>query len=389
MRVLFATTAGAGHLRPLVPFAHACLRAGHYVLVAGPAGAAPLAERTGLAFRAVPEPTRAAVARFRAGQHGLPAGQAMTRVFTELYIGLYGGAALPGMLAAAEEWRPEVIVRESAEVASAVAADRLRIPHAEVSIALSSSAADRIQPLAEPRIDALRATVGLRPGGRPPLARLTLTPRSLDHPPAPAVHRFRERVPGGRRLRGEPLVYLSFGTEVPSPARHYFPALYRDAIAALGTLPVRTVVTIGDRRDPEELGPLPPSVHVERWLPQAAVLRDAVVTVTHGGAGSTLGALAAGVPLAVLPLFADQPLNARRIAASGAGMVVNDVAQLGGAVRALLRDRRYRDRARRVAAEIRALPPVDEAVDVLASLRSGDGRPRPPRSTRRAREQPA
>jgi UDP:flavonoid glycosyltransferase YjiC (YdhE family) len=42
----------------------------------------------------------------------------------------------------------------------------------------------------------------------------------------------------------------------------------------------------------------------------------------HGGSGSTLGALAAGVPLAVLPLFADQPQNARRGAEVGAGVAV-------------------------------------------------------------------
>ena len=31
--MLFATTRGAGHVGPLVPFAHACVRAGHDVAV--------------------------------------------------------------------------------------------------------------------------------------------------------------------------------------------------------------------------------------------------------------------------------------------------------------------------------------------------------------------
>jgi hypothetical protein len=44
---------------------------------------------------------------------------------------------------------------------------------------------------------------------------------------------------------------------------------------------VRTLVTIGDLRDPSELGPLPPSVRVERWVPQADVMQDAVAMVTH------------------------------------------------------------------------------------------------------------
>jgi UDP:flavonoid glycosyltransferase YjiC (YdhE family) len=42
--------------------------------------------------------------------------------------------------------------------------------------------------------------------------------------------------------------------------------------------------------------------------------------VGHGGSGSTLMAMAAGVPLAVVPLFVDQPYNARRVAALGAGL---------------------------------------------------------------------
>ena len=42
--------------------------------------------------------------------------------------------------------------------------------------------------------------------------------------------------------------------------------------------------------------------------------------VGHGGFGTTLGALLAGVPQVVVPLFADQPSNAERIAAIGAGL---------------------------------------------------------------------
>src|SRR6185312_5573561 len=69
-------------------------------------------------------------------------------------------------------------------------------------------------------------------------------------------------------------------------------------------------------------GPLAASVRVERWIDQPAVMRQAAVMVGHGGAGSVLGALAAGVPMALIPLFADQPLNARRIAELAAGVAL-------------------------------------------------------------------
>jgi MGT family glycosyltransferase len=170
----------------------------------------------------------------------------------------------------------------------------------------------------------------------------------------------------------EPLIYLSFGTEVPSPTRSYFPGVYRDALHALAGLPARILVAIGDRRDPAELGPLPASVQVERWVPQAAVMRAAEVSVGHGGAGSVLSALAAGVPMALVPMFADQPFNARLVAELGAGLMLEEgpasMPALEPAVRELLDDSRFRDRARRIADEIRALPPVDDAVDALSAL---------------------
>jgi hypothetical protein len=38
---------------------------------------------------------------------------------------------------------------------------------------------------------------------------------------------------------------------------------------------VRVLVAVGDRRDPADLGPVPSTVRVERWVPQAAVMRTA------------------------------------------------------------------------------------------------------------------
>ena len=192
--------------------------------------------------------------------------------------------------------------------------------------------------------------------------------------------RYRDPVAGwAPSLWGEwgdpeaPLLLLSFGTEVPSESRGHFPSLYRDALDALAGLPLRILVTTGGR-DPRALGPLPAAVRAERWVPQAAVLRDAAVMVGHGGAGSVLSALVAGVPMALLPQFADQPVNAHRVDELGLGIALAGVEGLGDAVRRLLSYPVYTDRARRVRDEIHALPPVDAAVDVLMSVADGDAR---------------
>jgi hypothetical protein len=108
----------------------------------------------------------------------------------------YGKAALPGMLAASTEWRTDVVVRESGEVSSMVAADRLGVPHAQVGIGLSTQLADRLLPLAVPRLDELRAMVGLAADPDARSARslvLTMAPPTLDDPSAPqssSVQRF-------------------------------------------------------------------------------------------------------------------------------------------------------------------------------------------------------
>jgi MGT family glycosyltransferase len=167
-----------------------------------------------------------------------------------------------------------------------------------------------------------------------------------------------------------PLVYVTFGSVAPS--MEFFPGLYRDAIGALGSLPLRLLVTVGRDRDPAALGPLPPNVRVERWVAQADLMPHVAAMVCHGGSGTVTMGLAGGVPMAVLPLFADQPWNAERVDALGAGIDLGGgpagIAGLREAVVRLTGDPSYRSSAQRIAAEMRALPPVDAAVGVLRGL---------------------
>jgi UDP:flavonoid glycosyltransferase YjiC (YdhE family) len=114
----------------------------------------------------------------------------------------------------------------------------------------------------------------------------------------------------------------------------------------------------------------------------ARVLDHADLVVCHGGSGTTLAALAAGVPLVIVPLFADQFENARRIATARAGRVVDTHIRTGGtrsinaaaapeitrSIEDVLGDVTYRDRTRAIAAEMTATPTVEE---VLTRLPSG------------------
>ena len=84
----------------------------------------------------------------------------------------------------------------------------------------------------------------------------------------------------------------------------------------------------------------------------------AAVTVCHGVSGTTLDALAAGVPLVVVPLFADKPQNAARVAIVGAG-IASRMDAIAGSVERLLADGAYARTTRAIASEMATLPPVD------------------------------
>ena len=380
MRALFSSTRGAGHFNPLVPFARAFERAGHEVLVAGPPDLAGPVEAAGFGFWRFDPPPEGELGEVWSRVPELPPDEANATVVGQIFGRLNTTAALPRLRAAFDEWRPDVVVRDPNEYGSALAAELHGIPHARVAVSLSSSEEVALG-LAAGEVDAIRRAAGLPPDPDAELLRaspwLSVFPRTLDEGDQPDTHRFRDPAwdepPGelpawwpGRE--DEPLVYVTFGSVAGS-----FPQalpVYGLALAAVAELPARVLLTVGRELDLDALPPAPDNVRVERWVPQQDVLAHATAAVVHGGSGSTLGAVAAGVPLVVVPLFADQPENARRVAEVGAGLAVEPnredpgatVGALREAVGAVLAEPSYRERAGTLAAELAGEPPVDEAV---------------------------
>ena len=381
MRVLLATTAGAGHFGPLAPLAEACRRRRDEVLVVAPPSFAPFVERAGYPFRPGADPPEDELRPVWELVPTLPPDEANVVVIRDVFGRLDARAMFPHVRAAIEEWRPDLVLRDPSEFASAVAAELHGVPHARVAIGLASMEALSLR-IAAVALDELRGSVGLPadPGGealrRSPY--LTSVPASVEDPDEsgpPGAHRFRD--PGSDAAPATlpdwwdggdaPLVYVTFGTvaaTLPMGA-----SAYRTALEAVDGLPVNVLLTTGDRGDPDALGPLPANVHAERFVAQAEVLGHAAAVVHHGGFGSTFGALAAGVPAVVVPLFADQPYNARRVEAVGAGLAVDaadGATALHGALERVLGDRSFGDEARRVAGEMRALPSADEVLARIA-----------------------
>lgn len=154
-------------------------------------------------------------------------------------------------------------------------------------------------------------------------------------------------------------------------------ALLQRIAEALGTLPVRGLLTTGPAVDPATV-PAPGNVLVTAAAPHSAALSHAAVTVTHAGHGTVVKSLAAGVPLVCMPLGRDQGEVARRVELAGAGITVGKGASprtIAGAVEKVLHEPSYRREARRLADEIAAETATDRAVAELEALaeRAGHG----------------
>lgn len=379
MRVLFTTTGSAGHLGPLLPFAAAVRRAGGEVLVATRASSAEQTRAAGVdvwSFADAPAAARDAVL---ASLGGLPLEEANARMLRDVFGGMDARAALPGVLDACATWRPDVVVSEPSEFAGRLAAARHGLPVVSVSIT-QFAVEQRMRAGIDAALHRLRSESGLAGPNGSGSAHFTLMPLLLEDPAIPGLpgtQRYREpegsstgRLPDWWDGASDPLVYVTFGSVAPQ-RDEVFPGLYRAVIAALGPLPVRILVTIGRDRDPAALGEVPANVHIERWVAQSDVMPHARAMVCHGGTGTMRAGLAAGIPQVLLPLFADQPYNAARVDALGAGIALEPGPAADGvaaAVRTVLTDRRYATRAAAIAADIRALPLVDEAATRLREL---------------------
>mgnify|MGYP002624312321 CR=1 FL=1 len=219
-----------------------------------------------------------------------------------------------------------------------------------------------------PALNAARGALGLRP-----LARLmdqhdaaeaillgtsrsfdfapeTLPPRvsyigpQLDEPcwAAPWVDPF---APHDAR----PLALVGFSTTFQNHA-----GVLQNVIEAIAPLPMRAVVTLGGSIEAGELRGAE-NVAIVESAPHHAVLRQARLAVTHGGHGTIMKALAAGVPLLIMPHGRDQADNGVRVAARGAGLALDrtsDVATIRAALSRLLEEPEFAARAQELGKAI-------------------------------------
>lgn len=118
VRVLFSTTAGAGHFGPMVPIAQACVAAGHAVAVAAPTSFARNVHAAGLTHLPFPDVPEDQIGPVFARLPSLSREEADHVIAAEVFGRLDAQAALPTLLDTVADWRPDI-----ADVAEALAAE--------------------------------------------------------------------------------------------------------------------------------------------------------------------------------------------------------------------------------------------------------------------------
>ena len=373
VRVLLTSTPLDGHVRPMLPLAHELRRRGHELAVATHESFHEHVANEGYAALAAGT-SHADASRglepFQAELDAMPPLARREHIYPRLFGRGHAPPKLDGLLRVCADWRPDVLVFESSDIAAPVVSAALGIPAVNHSFgAMIPLAALR---RTEDAVLPLWRSVGLEP---PPYAGafdglyVDICPPSLAWEQPPGKHiRLAPAAPGAGsapawlEALGRPLVYVTLGTVFNEPE------LLRRLLAALDDVPA-ALVTTGRDVDPAALGPAPAHVRVEPFVPQADVLPSCAAVVAHGGSGSTLAALAHGLPLVIVPRGADQFENAARVESAGAAVVVMppdvDSDTVGAAIRRVLDEPSFADAARRIAAEIASMPgPAEVAVAV-------------------------
>ncbi len=388
MRVLCSCVPGYGHFHPMVPLARALQDAGHEVAFATEARFCRRAAQAGFpVFPAGIGPGKAferTLLRPDAG--GLGPDDAW-RFGAQMFAAVAAPAKVPDLVAVLDDWRPDVVIHDVTDFAGPVAAAAAGIPWAAHSLgplfplALSRLGAELVAPL--------WTEWGVTPGdlgGMFASHYLDICPPSLQSPDIvqlPNVVRPLRPVPfdavAGETLPTwveglprQPTVYVTLGT-LDNDA----PGVLEAAVEGLSGEALNVIVTVGPNRDPAELGPQPPNVHVERYIPQSLLLPRCDVVVAHGGSGTTLAALAQGLPLVVLPQGANQFGNAERCAELGVAIRLLpgqvDATSIRQSVRALVEHASFRQRAAELAAEIHDMPAPVAVVPLIEALAAGQG----------------
>jgi MGT family glycosyltransferase len=368
-RFLFVVPPLVGHVNPTVAVGRTLAARGHAVAWTGHPEVVPELIGDDATFipvaDAVPAAVRDAVANRSSGLRG-PA--ALRFLWRDVLMPL-ADAMTPGVDAAVDAFRPEVVVADQQALAGAAVAERRGIAWA-TSATTSAELTDPLATMGKVG-DWVREQIRayLRRAGLPPEVAGRVDPRFSPH----LVLAFTTRALTGDIVAGDevafvgpalaarpdrtpfpwewlddcPLVLVSLGTLNWGDGARFFAR----AVEALAAMDVQGVVVA----PPDALtavADVPVNVLVRPRVPQLELLARTAAVVSHGGHNTVCETLAHGLPLVVAPIRDDQPIIAGQVVAAGAGVRVKfgrvSAGGLRAALTAVLTDLGYRAAAARL-----------------------------------------
>lgn len=379
MRLLFTFIGGHGHFVPLVPIARAAQAAGHTVAFGCSPSMTQVVAAAGfttfmLGSGSVSTPERMPLRPLDAARED--------EEFRERFARDGAQYRAPLTLELIASWKPDVLVCDETDFGGMVAAERLGIPKVNVLVMAAGSFVRR--EIVGEALNELRALQGLPPDPELEMLRRDLVlapfPPSFRDPafPLPATsYAFCPEVPKTMPAASPPwpiaqpdwpTVYFTLGTVFNLESGD----LFSRVLTGLRTLPINLIVTVGPHIDPAEFGPQPENVFITGYMAQEKILPHCDLVVSHGGSGSVGGVLAHGLPSVLIPMGADQPLNAARCVQLGLGQMLDPTTLTPESVRAtvmeVLATSSYKKNAHRLRDEFTALPRPVDAIKLIEHL---------------------
>ena len=374
MRVLFVTQPGDGHLNPLVPVARALIDGGHEVRFATSGPFVADVERRGFDAVAVGPDFRwdAALDTWPEGANNMgAASMAFWSAMVERDVTPLFTADVMSLVATYE---PDLLLGEYATFATMTTVKELtRKPLVMTAWATEPGSTGFFPDGYWEGLDRVRSGHGLAPlsGSLPIDHWITFTPPAWGLAQVePQTSTLRARLPSMRTGAWTapdgpgPFVYGTVGTVYNTRRRL---ATFIDAIGLGGWF---GLVTVGTNMDPDDFAAAP-SVSVDRFVPQADVLEHADVMLCHGGLGSVLGAIQTATPMVIVPLGADQLVNAEIAQQLGIAKIVDPAAagpeELRDAISGVLASAAHRSACAALRDEAMSMAGIDHIVESLVA----------------------
>jgi MGT family glycosyltransferase len=413
MRIAFVALSAPGHLNPTTALARQLQSRNHEVVLISLPDAEPYVRAAGLAFVPYCQEAFFAAGSSKEVRRELSVlqGEDWLRFMIEAQ-GRMMDAVLSSLPAALATVRADVVVLDTSQFYVELIPISLGLPYVHISNALHfdysgytplclydwphettpaalarnrEGAAHFVRMLKQPNaaVRAYAERAGLKvdwddPGSTiSPLASITQVPRAFDfessHWPSQLHHtgpfhdgEGREKVDfPWEQLTGEPLIYASMGTIMNGRVE-----AFRTIVAALAKhKDLQLVLSVGDRVEPDQIGPAPKNAVIVKRAPQLELLKRASVCITHAGLNTVLESLAQGVPQIAIPVTFDQPGVAARIADKQTGLVTSldklTPEHLSTLLREVLSNPIYRVNAGKIQEAIASANGLSVAADLI------------------------